>query len=148
MKTNNADFSGESQRELAAGVLKQAAQDLRRFHGATSTVERELYLDAYHWLTVDGRSWPFSFLNICQLLNLVPENVRQELSSDLSLGAFTCRVRRCQRAASRLRASFRQLFVTERNTSASMPADYAEARNLVFHNAAPLGGSCLHENVN
>jgi len=29
MKTNDADISGESQRELAAGVLKQAAQDLR-----------------------------------------------------------------------------------------------------------------------
>ena len=36
MNANDADISGESQRELAAGVLKQAAQDLRRFHGATS----------------------------------------------------------------------------------------------------------------
>src|SRR5262245_42042019 len=30
-----------SQRDLASGVLKQAAQDLRRFHGRTSPVERE-----------------------------------------------------------------------------------------------------------
>ena len=47
MKANDLNTSEESQRELAAGVLKQAAQDLRRFHGATSRVERELYLDAY-----------------------------------------------------------------------------------------------------
>ena len=96
MKANDADISEESQRELAlgdlkqsaqhelaAGVLKQAAQDLRRFHGATSKVERELYLDAYRWLTVDECSSPFSFLNVCQLLNLAPENVRQELFGDL-----------------------------------------------------------------
>jgi hypothetical protein len=66
MKVNDADFSEGSQRELrideleqaaqrelAAGVLKQAAQDLRRFRGATSKIERELYLDAYRWLTVE-----------------------------------------------------------------------------------------------
>ena len=82
MKSNDADISDESQRELAAGVLKQAAQDLRRFHGATNKLERELYLDAYGWLTVDECSSPFSFLNICQLLNLAPENVRQELIGD------------------------------------------------------------------
>jgi hypothetical protein len=161
MNANDADISEESQRELAlgdlkqsaqhelaAGVLKQAAQGLRRFRGATKTVERELYLDAYRWLTVDECSSPFSFLKVCQLLNLSSENVRQELIGELSLGAFTYRARRCQHAASRLRASFRQLFVSERNASASMPTDYAEARNMVFHNAGSVGGSCLYENVN
>ena len=98
MKANDADISEGSQlelaaddlkeaaqRELAAGVLKQAAQDLRRFRGATSKIERELYLDAYRWLTVDECSSPFSFLNICQLLNLAPDDVRQELIGDLFL---------------------------------------------------------------
>jgi hypothetical protein len=130
MKANDADFSGESQRELAlgdlkqaaqhelaAGVLKQAAQDLPRFHGAPSAVERELYLDAYRWLTVDECSSPFSFLNVCQLLNLAPENVRHELIGDVSLGAFSHWTQRCRRAASQLRSSLSQLFVTERNTS-------------------------------
>src|SRR5881396_3896723 len=36
---------------LAAGVLKQAARDLRRFRSATRGVRRELYLDAYSWIT-------------------------------------------------------------------------------------------------
>ena len=40
MKTNDADMSDASQRDLAAGVLKQAAQDLRRFRGATSNQGR------------------------------------------------------------------------------------------------------------
>ena len=105
MNANDADISEESQRELAAGVLKQAAQDLRWFHGATNKLERELYLGAYGWLTVDECSSPFSFLNICQLLNLAPENVRQELIGDLSLGSFGYWMRRCGRAASRFRIS-------------------------------------------
>jgi hypothetical protein len=79
------DLKQSAQRELAAGVLKQAAQDLRWFHGATSKIERELYIDAYRWLTVDECSFPFSFLNVCQLLNLAPEDVRRELIGDLSL---------------------------------------------------------------
>jgi hypothetical protein len=77
-----------SRRDLADGILKQAALDLRRFHGATSAVEREFYLDAHRWVTSDDCSWPFSFLNVCQVLNLAPETVREEMLADLSLGAF------------------------------------------------------------
>jgi hypothetical protein len=148
MKANDADFSEGSQRELAAGVLKQAAQDLRRFHGATSKIERALYFDAYRWLTVNEYSSPFSFLNVCQSLNLSPENVRHELIGDLSLGRFGYWTRRCGRTASRLQISFNQLFVNERNASASMPIRYAEAGDMVFNNAASVGGASLHENVN
>ena len=128
MNANDADISEESQRELtlddlkqsaqhelAAGVLKQAAQDLRRFHGATSKIERELYLDAHRWLTLNECSSPFSFLNVCQLLNLAPEKVRQELIGDLSLGPLSCWMRRCGRAGRRFRISVGQLFVSERN---------------------------------
>jgi hypothetical protein len=130
MKTNDADISEESQRELtlgdlkqsaqhelAAGVLKQAAQDLRRFRGATSKVERELYLDAYRWLTVGECSSPFSFLNVCQLLNLAPETVRQELISDPSLGAFRDWTRRCRHAARRFQISVDQLLVSQGNAT-------------------------------
>ena len=66
-----------SRKDLAAGILKQAAVDLRRFHAATTSVEREFFLDAHRWVTSDDYSWPFSFLNVCQALNLVPETVRE-----------------------------------------------------------------------
>jgi hypothetical protein len=130
MKVNDADISERSQlefaagvlkqaaqRELAAGVLKQAAQDLRRFRGATSKIERALYFDAYRWLTVNECSSPFSFLNICQLLNLAPDNIRHELIGDSSLGPLSCWMRRCGRAARRFQISVGQLFVSERNAS-------------------------------
>ena len=154
MKANNTDISEESQRalaagdlkqsaqrELAAGVLKQAAQDLRRFHGATSKIERELYFDAYRWLTVNEYSSPFSFLNVCQLLNLAPDNVRQEHDRRLSSGTFNCWIRRCGRAAGRLQTSFSQFFVNERN-------GHGEPGDLVFNSAPSAAGACLHENLN
>ena len=127
MKANDVDISEKSQRELAtgvlkhaaqrelaAGVLKQAAHDLRRFRGRTSKIKRELYLDAYRWLTVDECFSPFSFLNVCQLLNLTPENVRHELIGDLSSGALSYWTRSCGRAARWFGSSLTQFLVSER----------------------------------
>jgi hypothetical protein len=132
MNANDADISEESQRELAlgdlkqsaqhelaAGVLKQAAQDLRRFHGATSRVERELYFDASSWVMSDDDSWPFSFLNVCRVLDRAPEDLRQELVGDLSFGAFRQWIRRYGRAAGRLQTSFNQLFANGRDATAT-----------------------------
>lgn len=110
-----------AERELAAGVLKQAAQDLRRFHGATSKVERELYTDAYRWLTVDECSSPFSFLNVCRLLNYRPDDLREELLGDLSLGVFGQWARRGTRAFRRLSNSFTLRFATEYDPSTATP---------------------------
>jgi hypothetical protein len=103
MKANDTDNYVGRQPELAAGVLKQAEQDLRRFHGAASPIERELYLDAYRWVMSDDFSWPFSFLKVCELLKLAPENVRQDLIGQLSLGTFSRWARRCARTVQRLR---------------------------------------------
>ena len=121
MKTAEDYISETSQRELASGILKQAAQDLRRFHGATSAIERELYLDAYRWVISDDCSWPFSFLNVCQLLNLAPESLRQELLTDASLGLFSYLARRGGRAARSFQIFFNRIFTTSRNPIAVDP---------------------------
>src|SRR5882724_11812207 len=121
MNAVEAHTLGTNQKDLAAGVLKQAAQDLRRFHGATSAVERELYLDAYRWITVDDSSWPFSFLNVCQLLNLTPDIVRQELVADASGGFFTYWTRRSVRAARSFQIFFNRISTTSRNPIAVDP---------------------------
>src|SRR6266852_1248989 len=113
--------SETSQRELAAGVLKQAAHDLRRFHGATSAIERELYLDAYRWVISDDWSWPFSFLNVCQLLNLAPDVVRLELSADASAGFFTYWGQRCARATRSLQSFLSHAFTKSGRSPAVDP---------------------------
>ena len=110
-----------SRKDLAAGILKQAGLDLRRFHGATSAVEREFYLDAYRWVMSDDCSLPFSFLNICQLLNLPPETVRGKVLGDLSLGTFGYWSRRCGRAARRFQIFLSSAFTNERNSDAAEP---------------------------
>jgi len=114
------EYEWESNREeLATGVLKQVAADLRRFRGATSAVEQELYRDAYCWLTADDSSWPFSFLNVCQSLNLTPETVREELLGDQSLGAFGFCVRRCGRAARKFHTFLSHVFTNEGNSNSA-----------------------------
>src|SRR6266852_8279572 len=113
--------SWPNQKDLAAGVLKQAAQDLQRFHGATSAVERELYHDAYCWVISDDCSWPFSFLNVCQLLKLTPEILRQDLVDDSSLGLFGYLSRRCARAARSLQDFSDRVFTKKRRSSAVDP---------------------------
>ena len=104
-----------AEKGLAAGVLKQAARDLRRFHAATTGVKRELYLDAYSWITAHDFSWPYSFVNVCKLLHVCPEVIRTELLADASLGSLGYWIRRSGRLSRALRASFIRVFARWRN---------------------------------
>jgi hypothetical protein len=100
---------------LAAGVLKQAAHDLRRFHAATTGVKRELYLDAYTWITADDFSWPYSFVNVCKLLDVCPEVIRTELLADASLDWFGYWIKRGGRLSQTFRTSVIRVFARWRN---------------------------------
>ena len=111
-----------SRRDLAGGILKQAKLDLRRFHDATSEIEREFYLDAYRWVISDDCSWPFSFLNVCELLDLIPETVREEVLADISVSALRYWSRRCGRAARKFQIFLSSVFTNERNSNAAEPA--------------------------
>jgi hypothetical protein len=127
MKTPEDPISETSQGQLAAGVLKQAAEDLRRFHGATSAIERELYLDAYRWVISDDCSWPFSFLNICQLLSLAPEILRNDLLDDASLGLFGYLSRRCAQGARSLQRFGNRVFTRKRRPTGGDPVPLTHA---------------------
>jgi hypothetical protein len=127
MKTAEDYISETSQRELASGILKQAAEDLRRFHGATSAVERELYRDAYRWVISDDCSWPFSFLNVCQVLKLAPEILRQDLLDDASLGLFGYLSRRCAQGARSLQRFGNRVFTKKRRSTGGDPVPLTHA---------------------
>jgi hypothetical protein len=90
---------------LAVGVLKQAAYDLRRYRTATKAADREVYLDAHSWVTAYDSSWPYSFMNVCKLLDLCPEVVRVELLADAELGPVHYWIRRAGRLSRKLGAS-------------------------------------------
>lgn len=100
---------------LAVGVLKQAAYDLRRFRTATKGADREVYLDAHSWITAHDFSWPYSFMNVCKLLDLCPEVVRTEFLADASLGPVHYWIRRAGRLSRRLSASVARVFEGCRN---------------------------------
>jgi len=110
-----AEPAAAADKSLAAGVLKQAARDLRRFHSATRGSKRELYLDAYSWIIVDDFSWPYSFVNVCRLLDVCPEVIRAELQADASLGWFDYWTRRVGRLFRRLQSAFVHVFANCRN---------------------------------
>lgn len=98
------------ERSLAVGVLKQAAYDLRRFRTATKGGDREVYLDAHSWITAYDSTWPYSFVNVCKLLDVCPDIVREELLADASLGAVHYWVRRAGRLSRKLRSSVARVF--------------------------------------
>jgi len=104
-----------AEKGLAIGVLKQAAYDLRRYRTATKAVHRELYLDAHSWVTAYDSSWPYSFMNVCKLLDLCPEMVRTDLLADASLGSFHYWIRRAGRLSRKLGASVARAFENHRN---------------------------------
>jgi hypothetical protein len=100
---------------LAVGVLKQAAYDLRRYRTATKPADRDVYLDAHSWITAYDSSWPYSFMNVCKLLDLCPEIVRAELMADAKLGPFHYWIRRAGRLSRKVSSSVARVLDTYRN---------------------------------
>jgi hypothetical protein len=115
MNASHKTHFTNAKRHLAAGILAQARRDLRCFHGATRTVERELYRDAHDWVVSDSCRWPFSFRNVCEMLNLSPENVRAEVFRDVSAGAFHYWSRRCGVALRQAHLSLRHVVISARS---------------------------------
>ena len=95
---------------LATSVLKQAAQDIRRFRNPRTRLDRELYRDAYNWIISQDISWPFSFLNVCHALSRDAESTRHELLADAELGLFSYWIRRGGRFARALGSSVTRVF--------------------------------------
>ena len=101
-----------AEKGLAAGVLKQAASDLRRFRKATGGLKRELYLDAQSWISGNDFSWPYSFMNVCKLLDISPDVVRGEILADASLGWLDYWTHRASRLSDKVRASVARVFTS------------------------------------
>lgn len=72
------------ERKLAVAVFSQAANDLRKFRHARRGAGYSLYADARNWITSNDRKWPYSFLNLCDVLNLAADAIRAELLGSTS----------------------------------------------------------------
>lgn len=68
---------------LALAVLQLAVVDLLKFRGARDSNRRRLYRKAQLWMNSEDRSWPYSYLNLCDVVRIDPEALRgRVLSAD------------------------------------------------------------------
>jgi hypothetical protein len=103
-----------SETALAAGVLRQAASDLRRFHESEDAVGREMYSDARSWFNSNDTEWPYSFLNVCQSLGISPEDIRDEVFADARPGWLSHSRRVALATATQVVGSLSTLFSSRR----------------------------------
>ena len=64
---------------LAVAVLGRTCEDLIKYRRAVNPNCRRAFTHAYNWVASDDRRWPYSFLNLCDLLDLPPPAVRSKL---------------------------------------------------------------------
>jgi hypothetical protein len=69
----------EPERRLVVAVLQDAVDCFQKHLVARDRRARQLYLDAEEWIGSDDRSWPFSFENVCDLLQINAEYLRRGL---------------------------------------------------------------------
>jgi hypothetical protein len=67
------------ERELAAAVLDAAAADLQKYRYSRGRRRQRIYWQAYQWVASEDRTWPFSFVNVCEFLRLSPAALRARL---------------------------------------------------------------------
>jgi len=76
---------------LAAAVLDAAVADLENHRYAHRRGHQRIYWQVYQWIASDCREWPFSFVNICEILRLSPQALRAHLLDPRQQGAAGAR---------------------------------------------------------
>lgn len=64
---------------LVEAVLCAAIREYQKFAGLHSRHGERLFREVDHWFWADDRQWYFSFVNICEILNLDPTYIRTGL---------------------------------------------------------------------
>ncbi len=67
---------------LAVAVLERTIDDMERYRGASAATPRLLYREARRWVASTDRRWPYSFVNVCGMLNLSCSRLRARLLAD------------------------------------------------------------------
>lgn len=71
----------EPEYRLIVAVLQDAIECFQKHLFARDHKARHLFEDAAEWLASDDREWPYSFISICDVLNLNPDYVRSGLQA-------------------------------------------------------------------
>jgi len=84
----SADLVAE--RALMLAVLQQAVAEYCNHIGAAKGCGLHRFEAAQTWIDAEDRAWPFSFVNICDALDVDPDRLRREVK----VTATTARWRR------------------------------------------------------
>ena len=66
---------------LALAVLQLAVVDVLKYRGARREQDRRMYRKARCWITSSDKSWPLSFMNVCDTLKIAPDQLRDRVLS-------------------------------------------------------------------
>lgn len=69
----------EAEYRLILAVLEDAIECYQKHVFAHDAKARQLFEETEYWLTSDDREWPYSFVNICEILSLNPAYLRSGL---------------------------------------------------------------------
>lgn len=69
----------EPERRLVIALLQDAVDCFQKHLWSRDRKARQLYVDAEAWICSADRSWPFSFDNVCDLLQIDPAYLRRGL---------------------------------------------------------------------
>ena len=69
------------ERRLMAAILEDAIDCFQKYLWAKDNRSRILRQEAESWFFSDDDSWPFSFINVCEALDLEPDFLRRGLTT-------------------------------------------------------------------
>ena len=70
----------DPEEKLMFAVLTDAIECFQKYHGASAHRARRLFTEAEAWISRRDYTWPYSFENICETLNIDPNYLRLGLT--------------------------------------------------------------------
>lgn len=76
-----ADHSSFPEKRLMLAVLEDAVASFQRYLDSKNRRSQRLFQEAEEWFWSDDADWPFSFVSICNALEIEPEYLRRGLKA-------------------------------------------------------------------
>jgi hypothetical protein len=71
----------DGERRLMLAILEDAVDCFQKYAMVKDGRGRQLFAEAEQWFLSDDRRWPFSFVNVCEALEIQPQFLRRGLLS-------------------------------------------------------------------